>query len=233
MLMPSLISAQHTARRVMCMNNLKNMSVAIGAYGSDYAGNWFPPPVGPGRNYRVTWEIRLLPYYGVEVDIPASLLANPAEYGPGVELPVSAAPAGIKYFTCPFDGFTGHDNRARRSYTVNNGGDCRWTDGTSRTVYEAFKINRLMPRYTPNYGPSRIGIIADNCEQRDQYPENTVGFSSNSTNVYWGFRDTRSPHPDKGINVLLADFTVFYIDADFLKVPDPLIRPWMHFRTGR
>lgn len=233
LLMPSLISAQHTARRMMCMNNLKNMSVAIGSYGTDYGQHWFPPPVGPGRNYRVTWEIRILPYYGVQVNLPANLLAHPADYGPGVELPVSVAPAGMKMFTCPFDGFSGNGGRARRSYQANNGGESRWEDGTSRTNFEAYKINRLIPRYNPNYGASRMGLLADNCEERDQYPENTVGFSSNSTNVYWGFRDTRSPHPDRGINVLLADFTVLYIDADFLKMPDPLIRPWMHFRTGR
>lgn len=232
LLMPALMSAQNSAYTLSCANNLRSMGTALGSYGSDNPGDWFPPPCANGRQFRITWEIQLLRYYDANVPIPSSIY-NFAIDADGVDLPVDCASASVKYFTCPFDRFTGYSGRARRSYAHNNGGDQRWSDGTARTIYEAFRFTRLVPRFTPNYGKGRLGIIGDAAPQSSDNPNATVGFYGNSSNVYWNFKNETSAHAQKGINILAADLSTLNLDASLCVQPDPLIRPWMQYRTGR
>jgi len=57
MLLPALARAKETAKRVSCMNNLKNLRVSLGMYVDDNDGK-FPP-----RVYKSRWPTLLRRYY--------------------------------------------------------------------------------------------------------------------------------------------------------------------------
>src|SRR5437763_14653746 len=56
MLLPALSNAKEAGRRIACINNLKQLRLALGMYGDDNDGQ-FPPRFAP------FWMSRLQPYY--------------------------------------------------------------------------------------------------------------------------------------------------------------------------
>lgn len=68
LLLPAVMQCREAARRTQCMNNLKQMGLAI--YNYESAHNVFPPgcvnPTGPIRSevtgYHMSWMVQLLPY---------------------------------------------------------------------------------------------------------------------------------------------------------------------------
>jgi len=66
MLLPALGKAREQGRKTVCINNLKQVSLAFGMYGNDFDG-WFPPNCGywGGTNLGYgQWVVCLRPYFG-------------------------------------------------------------------------------------------------------------------------------------------------------------------------
>ncbi len=88
MLLPALAKAKETAKRIACINNLKNLSLSVKMYADDYDGK-FPPRVFSKR-----WPTTLRPYYqDLKILTCPSDIPNPETLGKNdANFPADAAP---------------------------------------------------------------------------------------------------------------------------------------------
>ena len=90
MLMPALSRAKETAKRIACLNNLKQVSLARQIYSDDNNACF------PKRSYKGRWPQQLFDYYGHSVKIlfcPSERTANPVTVETDtVNYPGDAAP---------------------------------------------------------------------------------------------------------------------------------------------
>jgi prepilin-type N-terminal cleavage/methylation domain-containing protein len=118
MLLPALARAKEMAKRISCVNNVKQLGLAATMYVDDNDG-YYPP-----RVYRKRWTTSLQPYY---VDIKLlkcpSDSPNPDTFGRGDA-------------TYPADG-------APRSYIINGWND--FFQGTNNTPYLSGSSTLVMP----------------------------------------------------------------------------------------
>ena len=96
MLLPALAGAKVSARKILCMNNQKQIALATMMYGDDYDGN-FPKATGSDHTMWIKSMIRSGYFQELKV------FADPAENGPREKHTLSyginerlAGPAGIK-----------------------------------------------------------------------------------------------------------------------------------------
>lgn len=72
MLLPALSRARESARRVACLNNLRQMMLGIKTYTPDY-DEWYPTSAGPGKEINVERHYRdlgiLYPAYITSLDV--------------------------------------------------------------------------------------------------------------------------------------------------------------------
>jgi prepilin-type N-terminal cleavage/methylation domain-containing protein len=255
LLMPALQKARQAGLNASCVNNLHNIGLAIAMYGGDHGGgNWFPPPVGAGRNYRVMWQIRLLRYMGINVDIPQSIYNN-LEWIAGSELPENCTPKGLLNFTCPFDARPNPNNRAVSDYMMNMGkydwweyvGETKSPDTVSRTPdgaaflrqYRAWRLDNIVPM-TANqqtYGKSTWGVVGDSIKSFNTNP--TVGtsdhlLSGNGTAAVNGqnFKSDWTPHTNKSINFMSPQFNVFNLPREINSIMY-VNEPWTSFQVRK
>ncbi len=75
LLLPALAQAKGKARQVQCLNNQKQLMIAVLLYGPDF-GDWLPPMQAEMAGYRTTWRSYLFTYLGKTAkvyDCPAEL----------------------------------------------------------------------------------------------------------------------------------------------------------------
>ncbi|MBI5385341.1 MAG: prepilin-type N-terminal cleavage/methylation domain-containing protein [Verrucomicrobia bacterium] len=111
MLLPALARAKETAKRIACVNNNKQLSLACRMYVDDNEERY------PPRTYQKRWPTRLLPYY-LELKLLrcTSDGADPQTFGSGDNtLPADAAP---------------------RSYIINGWND--YFKAQSNSVYQGY-----------------------------------------------------------------------------------------------
>jgi len=121
LLLPALAKAKATAKRVQCMNSMKQLAIGMLSFPGDH-NNKYPPASWYGNNSgtTVSWDTLLYPYVGggnlsqssMSVSVYADDAATAAALG--------VAP-GLKIFTCPLDTFTKNTwtaGLATRSYAM-------------------------------------------------------------------------------------------------------------------
>jgi prepilin-type N-terminal cleavage/methylation domain-containing protein/prepilin-type processing-associated H-X9-DG protein len=108
LLLPAVQKAREAANRAGCVNNLKQLGLALHQYHD--AGGSLPPGVSSGRPGdpfpRMAWLTRLLPYLGQEPLWRLTVAAYDYEPLPYQNPPHLGFSIPLKVFACPADGRT-------------------------------------------------------------------------------------------------------------------------------
>ena len=162
MLLPTLGRAKLKAQGIYCMNNLKQLQVAVMIYSDDNQqnlpdnpGTFYPPPIGP-INWiygKMTWDSLM----GANPQNTNTALLTSGEIGSYV----SKTPGVYK---CPADIYRGARGPRVRSYSMNGFyGDvanvANWINGQATHTWKRFlKSNDIAPM-----GASKLWVLLDEC----------------------------------------------------------------------
>ena len=162
MLLPALSHAKLKAQGIYCMNNLKQLQVAVIMYTDDNwqnlpdnPGTFYPPPVGP-LNWvygKMTWDSPV----GVNPQNTNTILMTSGEIGTYV----AKNPGAYK---CPADIYPGAKGPRVRSYSMNGFvGDvanvANWINGQTIHTWKRFlKSSDIAPM-----GASKLWVLLDEC----------------------------------------------------------------------
>lgn len=110
LILPGIQSAREAARRIECMNNIRNVGIAMISQATSNSGRL--PPIIDQSGYN--WPVQLLGY----LDQNQLIQAGPTYYGSDQN--TTGTPTGIKVLTCPSD--TNNFQKTNGlSYAVNAG----------------------------------------------------------------------------------------------------------------
>jgi prepilin-type N-terminal cleavage/methylation domain-containing protein/prepilin-type processing-associated H-X9-DG protein len=120
LLLPALTAAKATAKRVQCMNNMKQQALGMLTFPGDH-NNKYTPASWYGNNSKttVTWDTLIYPYVGGGGAISqSSTVVGAYASDPAAAAALGLAP-GLKIITCPLDTF----------------GKCTWANGLAIRSY--------------------------------------------------------------------------------------------------
>ena len=162
MLLPVLGQAKLKAQGIYCMNNLKQLQVAVIMYMDDNQqklpdnpGTFYPPPAGP-INWvygKMTWDSLL----GVNPQNTNTAMMTSGEIG-------SYVARNPNVYKCPADIYPGARGPRVRSYSMNGFvGDvaniANWISGQTTHNWKRFlKSGDIAPM-----GPSKLWVLLDEC----------------------------------------------------------------------
>ncbi len=124
LLLPAIQAAREAARRAQCLNNLKQLGVAL----HNYHDALLVFPAGhtlhhaaPGYGDRFTWPVALWPY--LEQEALYSQMDFRSDFGSCYTWNTPIMMTALASFQCPSDGDSafGHSCRVRNSYVSNTG----------------------------------------------------------------------------------------------------------------
>ena len=162
MLLPVLGQAKLKAQGIYCMNNLKQLQVAVVMYTDDNRqklpdnpGTFYPPPTGP-LNWvygKMTWDSTL----GANPQNTNTAWLISGEVGPYV-----ARHPGV--YKCPADLYRGARGPRVRSYSMNGFvGDvanvANWINGQTTHTWKRF----LKTSDVASLGASKLWVLLDEC----------------------------------------------------------------------
>jgi type II secretory pathway pseudopilin PulG len=162
MMVPAVMAARETSRRMACLNNLFQIGVALGNYES--AHNMLPPgstdKQGPIHNvpkgYQMSWLVPLLPYIDENVvlqNIDLSVGAYDAKNAKAraIRIPVFLCPSSVSALQrLPVSSYAGCQNDVEAPINVDNRGvlflnshisQKDVTDGVAHTIYVGEKLS--------------------------------------------------------------------------------------------
>lgn len=162
MLLPALSKAKQRAQGIYCMNNLRQLQLAVVMYTGDNRqnypdnpGTFYPPPFGP-RNWvygKMTWD---RPNAVNPQDTNAALMTS-GELGPYVA-------KNPRVYKCPADIYRGVMGPRVRSYSMNGFvGDvanvANWINGQTTHNWKRFLNTSDVGRM----GTSKLWVFLDEC----------------------------------------------------------------------
>ena len=205
LLLPAVSMVRYQAGKTACASNLRQIGVAIVAYGNDNEGA-IPSPTGVnlmGADFNhPTWDRVLIPYLGDTGGYDPWIPATPPTT---LRIPV---------YRCKLDHAADWQGVQRRSYQFNHG---------QRDYYNASGIPMRQSTMRPVYAASvsDLVLIADRHSDLVS-PDNTMGFSGGSFANAWNFAPLSATHPNGDINFLHVDGHV----ANFMDWPQVASITW-------
>ncbi len=132
LLLPAMGTARHAARRVMCVNNLKQIALALHNY-HDVHGV-FPPAFIPDKDGKPmhSWRVLLLPYVEEQRRYDKYNFQEPWD-SPNNSKLLTPIPS---IYTCPTDTRTVLEKRVRTSYVAVIGPRTAWPGPSTRKIGE-------------------------------------------------------------------------------------------------
>lgn len=105
LLLPALAKAKASAKRIQCLNNMKQQGIGMLTYPGD-RNNKFPPSTWAASIGTVNWEELIYTYIGGGSAVsPLALSGNVLAENADIAAALGIAP-GLKILTCPLDTFT-------------------------------------------------------------------------------------------------------------------------------
>ncbi|MBN2293733.1 MAG: DUF1559 domain-containing protein [Pirellulales bacterium] len=201
LLLPATQSAREAARRAACVNNMKQIGLALHNYHDTYGQ--FPPavigPPGVPRHRQFSWIVAILPfieennlYKQLRLDLPCDHPLNAAV----LQVPLSA-------ILCPSDSGQSEtmDGMFKTSYVAITGADSTIGSGKTRGVM-GFDKGLSVSEITD--GTSNTVLLA---EVTDGGPWFAGGYGTARRIDDWIGKDAWSEHPGVG-NFVMADGSV-------------------------
>lgn len=195
MLLPALSAARERARTTACINNLKQIGLAVNMYGNDFDGVLVPSLINGSATWNSTWMATLGGYAGTATTAPED------------------PPYGVNYnrglsqnsFVCPSEGANIGTNTGDFSYghyTANAFLMADLKEGTAE-YRRLYRIDKL-------FDPGAMRIIMDNWDK----PNYKIVYSTYASFHHGGDNRTKAEVPGKGgrLNVVLADGHVENMD---------------------
>jgi len=219
LLLPALESAMVAAHKLSCLNNLRQLGVATGNYGTDYDG--YLPMLWTG--YNASWDVRMAVASGVDTKLGANQ-------------------AGVRFsvLSCPFDrGVDKRPNQQRRSYKFSLGAGTQKSGATYFKALEDGWGETSIPTRTTAMRPDQIvhedgsyrrkGIVFDHFFANPDIGDdnlmwmgggwNSVAATVGHSRVYENHYDG---HPDWSYNVLWQDLGASTLHADVTTIQHEL-----------
>jgi prepilin-type N-terminal cleavage/methylation domain-containing protein/prepilin-type processing-associated H-X9-DG protein len=189
LLLPAVQAAREAARRAQCVNNLKQIGLALHNYVSQQnsfpplAGNmWRNPPASPGwGNWPLGWAASLMP------NMEQQVLANAANYSFGADQPENfqtVCRARVSTFVCPSESVSQGPWLASSwmNYCANVGGPASmatWS-GIIIPMREDDKT-AVGTNYPNNLGTVGIQSVTDGTSNTVAFSERLVGIPGDQT----------------------------------------------------
>jgi hypothetical protein len=189
LILPAVQSAREAARRTQCLNNIRNLALALVNFSSGQAGKLprlsggdpryhYNPSTGTGADY--PWTISLLSYLD-RMDL-YDIGPSPAS-GVGFDSPNMS----LDVFTCP-DDVTHHKQGQGLSYVANAGYGCFRGGGAfpgQPTMIRTYTTNPSPPNMPPGHQAANLAITIT---LTDSNPWTTD--LAQATGVFWRDVDT-------------------------------------------
>ncbi len=193
MLLPALARGKDAARRISCVNHLRQLGIALVLYADDHGGR-YPARTGGDPNPR--WPTMLQPSYQ-----DLKMLRCPSDL----------KAATITNATTQASGQTNSPDSAPRSYLING-----WNDYFASTMGSAFSMNAIINKDMPESGvkyPSETVVFGEKQEASQHY---YMDFLEGQGNDVTEVDQSRHGNPDKkpksgGANYAMADGSAQYL----------------------
>jgi prepilin-type N-terminal cleavage/methylation domain-containing protein/prepilin-type processing-associated H-X9-DG protein len=210
LLLPALSLAKSKARRTVCINNLKNLTLSWVMYSQDHdrlpETYFFHSSGEVNTNTWVRGSVDDHPAYGrVEAGTPDSI--NPNALRLGALFPYSKA---IEIYRCPADRSQAEGTLRVRSYSING-----WMGGRPLAGQDQYRLF-LKASDIVSPGPSRAVVVID--EHENSINDGWFAVDMNGTR---GFLDAPASRHDGGYTLSFADGHV-----EFWRLRDARTRSW-------
>ncbi len=191
MLLPAINKARDKAKQISCINNLKQISIAINMYGLDY-NSWYLHRFGGFAEYPNHSGIARLSTY----------LGGP-DYSKIIGYASCQNDALIpKSFFCPSQKIDPSKSKGRFTYSLTQG-----DENTSYAV-QLFKIRRF-PTSAGTFGSGSLGLPETLIIAGDSYNEGySTGFCNALYPYYFADRSALQARHSNRINVIFGDMRV-------------------------
>lgn len=184
MLLPALNRARMTAKNIACVNNLKQIGLAVATYGNS---EWFPPRKNAPGDIR-TWEAFVVQALGGNGHID------------------NRNKVIVKYLTCPLDPYPPVSKKTKVSYAFNHG-DGNYVGGGSIPYDIPIRLDKIKGTYN-TATISNTNQVGNIVIVSDRFGESIVtDYSTGPITTWWGYTNTNA-HEGGARNALFVGMHV-------------------------
>jgi len=217
LLLPGATFVREAARRMVCMNNLRQINLALIAYKNCYQS--FPPPYLADKNGRPmhSWRVLILPYLD-QKPLYDRYNFNEPWNGPNNRKLLSARPS---VYVCPSDEGARAKGATQTSYVAVVGTKAAWRTGSPRSLADAelhdhFSTTILLAETANNIAWTEPRDVSLDAIQMADAPSDLATVSSKHGCYYHDFFYDYESDTPRGASVLAADGHVSFLPLSAL-----------------